>query len=413
MYLYDGPDVSSFQPPGDWPVVARTGARFAGFRLGNGPYTGSDGVVHPGFVDPHAVENLVGNRGARPVMRWRAGYYVVTPLETPEAAATRIVTFFNDNGQLQPGELIAIDYEGNPNKSDEYVGPDYVEALRVLLAGVYRAGAIGLYCSYTLFDQCDYGAFGWRWLANYTMQAKAMAEARSCDVVQWTSSAQIDGIAAGRVDMNEVLDAAGLDIAAGVLEVPPMGSPQGSLDVTEHLGSGRIRVAGWAWDPDAPADPITVHVYLNQKVAGSVVADQVRDDLAAAVPGLTGNHGYDAILTLELPVQVDTYGINVGDGDNAHLGGRIVGVVLPPTDGTPGPVGPQGDPGAPGADGAAGPAGEPGPTGPQGETGPQGPQGEAGAGSGVEWSEEAVRAIVRAEIDATPFTTKPDRGGTG
>jgi hypothetical protein len=388
VFRYDGPDISSFQAIGDWAAVAATGAQFAGIRLGNGPFSEWDPVsatvtIHPGFVDPHAGDNLVG---ARASMRWRALYYVVTPLESPEEVVNRVATFFALHGLKRSGELIAIDYEGNPNRDpdgnlvapDEWCSAEQVEEIRAQLAQTFGATVVGAYGSRGWLDRLDLGPFGWRWLASYTLDAANAARARGCEVVQWTSSAVIDGIAAGRVDMNEVLEVAALDAAAGTVEVAPVGSPKGSLDVVEDLGGGKVHVSGWAYDEDAPDQSIDAHVYINGLLAGVAPAANLREDVNAAL-GITGAHGFDAVFDLLVSTRVDVYGINVGDGANSHIGGRAdlpvrVGLVAPVVEGPPGPTG------------------DTGPTGPAGEVGPFDP--------------EAVRSLVRAEIAATPFETK-------
>lgn len=383
VFRYDGPDISSFQPPGDWSAVASTGAQFAGIRLGNGPFSEWSGGavrVHPGFVDPHAVENLVDARSAG--MRWRALYYVITPLETPQQALERILGFFALVGGPQRGDLIALDYEGNPNRGpdgelvapDEWCSADEVEAYRGHWAQSYGSAAVGLYCSRGWMDRVDRDPFGWRWLASYTLDVKQAALDRGCEMFQWTSSAVIDGIAAGRVDMNEILDPVALDAAASV-EENGVGSPQGSLDVVEALGGGRYRMVGWAYDADVPGLSIEAHLYLNGVHVATAMADRERDDVNAAL-GITGQHGFDAVATLQ--VQADVYGINVGGGENAHVGGQRVALVAEST--------------------GSGGVGDTGPTGP---TGPPGP-----AGAGGTFDPEAVRSLVRAEIAATPFETK-------
>lgn len=396
VFRYDGPDISSFQPPATWAEVAATGARFAGIRLGNGPFSAyvpssATVEVHPGFIDPHAVGNLVD---ARASMHWRALYYVVTPLETPEEAVARVAAFFVSVGLRRAGEMIAIDYEGNPNRGvdgelvapDEWCSPEQVEAIRQQMAWMFGAESVGIYGSLGWLTKLDLPSFGWRWLARYTLDVRAKAAEYGCEVFQWTSSAQISGVAAGRVDMNEVLNPVALDAAAGTIEVPTVGSPKGSLDVVEDLGGGKVHVSGWAYDEDVPDQSIDAHVYLNGLLAGSAPANHQRDDVNAAL-GITGAHGFDEVFEVAVPVRVDVYGINVGDGSNAHVGGRADFPVK--------------------LGGGAAAVVE-GPTGPAGDTGPAGPPGDPGApgGDGAAFDPEAVRSLVRAEIAATPFETK-------
>lgn len=408
VFRYDGPDISSFQPPGDWPTVATTGAQFSGIRMGQGPYSAYDPqsatvIVRPGFVDPHAGENLVDARtGARGAMRWRALYYVVTPNESPLDVVDRVSGFLAPLGGRLAGELIAIDYEGNPNRGpdgelvapDEWCSAEQVEAIRYALAATFGWDAVGIYGSLGWLDRLDLPSFGWRWLARYTLDVRAKAAEKGCEVFQWTSGAQIAGIDAGRVDMNEVLDAVGLDRAAGVNQEAPVGSPAGAVDAYDPAGPGKIRVAGWVYDEDAPGDSIDAHIYVNGALAHVLTTSIERPDVNAQL-GITGAHGFDAVVDVVLPTRVDVYGINVGDGSNAHVGGRadVPVVVAGAGDGATGEPGPPGEPGA---------AGEPGPPGSDGNPGEPGPPGADGA----PFDPEAVRSLVREEIAATPFETK-------
>lgn len=377
VFRYDGPDISSFQPTARWAEVAATGARFAGIRLGHGPYSiwsveANAVIVRPGFIDPHAVGNLVDARAAG--MPYRALYYVISGLESPEEAVNRVAAFFASVGLQRPGDLLALDYEGNPNRgpdgelvapAEELPTPAQVEVIRQQMAQAFGASKVGIYGSRGYLDDLDLPSFGWRWLASYTLDVRAKATEWGCEVFQWTSSATIPGVDAGRVDMNEVLDPDALSAAGGFQEVAPVGSPKGSLDLVEDLGGGRVRVAGWAYDEDVPDQSIETHVYLNGILAGVAPADGQRDDVNAAL-GITGAHGFDATFEVAVPTRIDVYGINVGDGSNAHVGGKVdFPVGLAP---------------------AVVPAPEPEPAAP--------------------FDPETVRSLVRAEIAATPFETK-------
>jgi hypothetical protein len=62
-------------------------------------------------------------------------------------------------------------------------------------------------------------------------------------------------------------------------------------------GPGRIRIAGWAVDPDS-AEPLRIHIYEGANRIGEVIANQDRPELASLFPGLGTRHGFDATLTI-------------------------------------------------------------------------------------------------------------------
>jgi uncharacterized protein YkwD len=106
------------------------------------------------------------------------------------------------------------------------------------------------------------------------------------------------------------------------------GDPRGNLDVATSPQAGRLRVAGWAFDPDAPLATTTVHVYVDGAFGGIFQANKVRNDIGAAFPGVGNNHGYDMTLSLARGTHnVCTYAINAaGAGSNPMLGCRTVNV---------------------------------------------------------------------------------------
>lgn len=121
------------------------------------------------------------------------------------------------------------------------------------------------------------------------------------------------------------------------------GNPFGSaFDAATSPSNGRIRVAGWAVDPDARSTPIAVHVYVGGPAGSGApgyayTADGSRPDVASAVPGAGDRHGFDVTIDVgrggSIPVYV--YAINAGGtpGGNTLLGSRTIAV------GNPTPVG--------------------------------------------------------------------------
>jgi hypothetical protein len=70
------------------------------------------------------------------------------------------------------------------------------------------------------------------------------------------------------------------------------GAPmRGNVDAAQ-VGVGQVTVAGWAFDPDAPRDPVRVHVYVNGAYAADLEASGNRPDVQRAYPLAGAAHGY-------------------------------------------------------------------------------------------------------------------------
>lgn len=93
------------------------------------------------------------------------------------------------------------------------------------------------------------------------------------------------------------------------------------------MPDNRLRVSGWAIDPDTAA-PIDVHTYVDGAFAGATRADQPRPDVGNGYPGYGPNHGFNTVIpTTPGTHNVCTYAINVAYGNaNMLLGCRSVTV---------------------------------------------------------------------------------------
>jgi MYXO-CTERM domain-containing protein len=110
----------------------------------------------------------------------------------------------------------------------------------------------------------------------------------------------------------------------GYVPTPPNQPPQGWLDAAACDG-----IRGWAQDPDAPDQPIDVHLYFDSSPgdpgakAFAVHADQHRDDLCQAIGSC--NHGFSAAPPRSLcdgqPHSVQAFGIDTAGGNNPLLSG--------------------------------------------------------------------------------------------
>lgn len=104
------------------------------------------------------------------------------------------------------------------------------------------------------------------------------------------------------------------------------GNPLGALDAVDALPDGRVRVSGWAFDPDTTA-PVDVHVYVGAKGFNLGPSTGFRPDVASVYSEATTHHGFNSILRgIEPgPQRVCAYAINIGPGaTNPLLGCRTV-----------------------------------------------------------------------------------------
>jgi hypothetical protein len=87
-------------------------------------------------------------------------------------------------------------------------------------------------------------------------------------------------------------------------------------------------MSGWALDPDLPADPLAMHVYVDGRWGGAYTAGTSRPDVGRAFPGTGSNHGFKVALDVAPGQhQVCTYLINSGFGaSNPLLACRSVNV---------------------------------------------------------------------------------------
>ncbi|SDD82207.1 hypothetical protein SAMN05216410_0222 [Sanguibacter gelidistatuariae] len=102
-------------------------------------------------------------------------------------------------------------------------------------------------------------------------------------------------------------------------------APTGSFDSLVSTGPGTMQVRGWAFDRDT-TDPISVHVYVDGKVAKGVTANTSRPDVAR-VHAVSETHGFDTSLaTIAGAHTVCVYAIDSSGGSNPNLGCRTVTV---------------------------------------------------------------------------------------
>ena len=116
--------------------------------------------------------------------------------------------------------------------------------------------------------------------------------------------------------------ASGLNLPLGCLSLG--GAPKGSLDLATVTQPGKVRVAGWASDPNDWSRSTVVHVYAGTAWT-SLPANQPSIDVNNFF-GITGNHRFNAEVDASGgPIQVCVYGINdTGPGGPSLLSCKSV-----------------------------------------------------------------------------------------
>jgi len=105
------------------------------------------------------------------------------------------------------------------------------------------------------------------------------------------------------------------------------GDPFGAVDAA-IAGSGKIRVTGWAIDPDT-GNPIDVHIYVDGAGVAITTANLTRADVGSAFTGYGDDHGFDVTVAAASGTRsVCAYAINTGSGtSNPLLGCRSARVL--------------------------------------------------------------------------------------
>jgi hypothetical protein len=136
----------------------------------------------------------------------------------------------------------------------------------------------------------------------------------------------------GGVTIN--IDSDYVDGATVGVGTPPVGEsdPIGSLELTGSPAAGQLRVKGWALDPDAPTEALSINVIVGGREGQQGVeafelgpiANQSRPDVAASHKLAGPSHGFDAnVVTVKSgPEPICVYAVNVALGGNRLLGCR-------------------------------------------------------------------------------------------
>ena len=113
--------------------------------------------------------------------------------------------------------------------------------------------------------------------------------------------------------------------------------PVGSLELTGGSHPGEVRVRGWAFDPGAPTEPLSIRATVGGRAGASgaleydlgQIANLPRPTVSTAYTTVAGpNHGFDATFpTLRSgPQPVCVYAVNTGLGADRLLGCRSTAI---------------------------------------------------------------------------------------
>ncbi|HEU5063093.1 MAG TPA: DUF1906 domain-containing protein [Solirubrobacterales bacterium] len=117
-------------------------------------------------------------------------------------------------------------------------------------------------------------------------------------------------------------------------------NPVGHLDLAGSPSPGQVRVRGWAFDPNAPTEPLAIRLTVGGKAGApgvstyelGTVATRSRRDVALEFPEAGSRHGFD----LSLPIvqsgrqRICAYALDYDPGEDSLLGckGTTVPVAL-------------------------------------------------------------------------------------
>ncbi len=110
----------------------------------------------------------------------------------------------------------------------------------------------------------------------------------------------------------------GNNALVGCKNVTVTDNPIGSLDLVT-MAPGGVRVAGWTLDPNT-AEPINIHIYVDNVFSGSFAANGSRSDIAGVFPPYGAGHGFDTLVGIGPGLhQVCAYAINAEAGVNSLI----------------------------------------------------------------------------------------------
>jgi hypothetical protein len=250
---------------------------------------------------------------------------------------------------MGPGSPIYFDMESYSQTSSATAATlafleAWTEKLHTLgyVSGVYSSSASGIEdlagqvgSGYVLPDDL--------WIANWNGQQNTADPVVPASA--WTPHRRIHQYRGGH---NESYGGIAINIDNNYVDGETVGSatlvagdnPVGYLDLAQSPAPGQVRVRGWAFDPNAPTEPLAIRLSVGGKVDTpgvatydlGAVANRSRRDVAGAFPDAGPRHGFDlALPTIKSGRQrVCAYALNVSSGEDRLLGckGATIPVAL-------------------------------------------------------------------------------------
>jgi Domain of unknown function (DUF1906) len=206
-------------------------------------------------------------------------------------------------------------------------------------SGVYSSSGSGI------ADLADQASTGYVlpddiWAANWNNQENTLDPV--IPSTAWADHQRIHQFRGGHDDtyggVTINVDSDYVDGATVGVGTPPVGEsdPIGTLELSGSPVAGQLRVKGWALDPDAPTEALSIDVYVGgregqkgvEEYELGQVANQERTDVAASHKLAGPNHGFDStiVTTKSGPEPVCVYAVNVALGGNRLLGCRTTNI---------------------------------------------------------------------------------------
>lgn len=249
---------------------------------------------------------------------------------------------------MGPGSPIYFDMESYTRSSSASAATlafleAWTEKLHSLgyVSGVYSSGASGiadlaaqLGSGYNLPDSL--------WFANWNGQATATDP--YVPASGWTQHQRIHQYRGGHDEAyggvtinidNNYVDGGTVGTAAAVAANE---DPVGSLDLVGSPTPGQVRVKGWAFDLNAPTEPLAIRAYVGGRPGApsavpydlGVVANQARLDVGAKYRRAGAGHGFDVTFPIVKsgPQPICVYALNTGGGTDRLLGCKSTTVAV-------------------------------------------------------------------------------------
>jgi hypothetical protein len=201
-------------------------------------------------------------------------------------------------------------------------------------SGVYSSGASGIADLARRLDDTEYTLPDNLWFANWNGQATVDDPYVPDD--GWTQHQRIHQYRGGH---DETYGGVTINIDSNYVDGGTVGTaassttnedPVGSLDLVGAPTPGQVRVKGWAFDLNAPTEPLSIRAYIGGRPGApssvsydlGAVANQARLDVGAKFRRAGASHGFDVTFpTVKSgPQPVCVYALNTGGGADRLLG---------------------------------------------------------------------------------------------